>query len=204
MSFWDRRYDVPDYVYGTEPNAFLASQRHRLQPGMKVLAVADGEGRNGAWLAAQGLEVLAVDGSPVAIEKARRLAQARGVFPRFVVADLLTWAWPKAAFDVVVAIFIHFMPMDRARMHAAMAQSLKPGGFLIMECFTPAQIEYGTGGPPVREMLYTPEMLREDFRGMDILELEEARTELREGTYHRGPAAVARLVLQRPKKKPPG
>lgn len=200
MSFWDRRYDVPEYVYGQEPNAFLVSQRHRLRPGMNALAVADGEGRNGVWLAAQGLDVLAVDGSPVAIEKARRLAQTRGVAIRCEVADLLSWAWPEAAFDVVVAIFIHFMPQDRPRMHSAMAEALKPGGHLLMECFTPAQLEYGTGGPPVREMLYTPEMLRGDFRGMDILQLEEIDTELREGLYHRGPAAVARLVLQRPKK----
>lgn len=197
MSFWDRRYDVADYVYGTDPNAFLASQRHRLHPGMKALAVADGEGRNGVWLAALGLDVLAVDGSPVAIEKARRLAAARGVALRFEVANLLDWAWPSAAYDVLVAIFIHFMPPDRARMHAAMAQALKPGGLLIMECFTPGQLEYGTGGPPVREMLYTGEMLREDFRGMDILGLEETVTELREGLFHRGPAAVARLVLQK-------
>lgn len=204
MSFWDRRYDVPDYVYGTEPNAFLVSKRHLLRPGMRVLAVADGEGRNGVWLAAQGLDVLAVDGSPVAVEKARRLADARGVALHFEVADLLGWPWPRAQFDIVVAIFIHFGPQDRPRIHRAMAQALKPGGLLIMECFTPRQLEYGTGGPPVREMLYTPETLRADFRGMEILELEETVTELREGLYHQGRAAVARLVLERPKKMPPG
>lgn len=198
MSFWDRRYDVPDYVYGTEPNAFLVSKRHLLRPGMTALAVADGEGRNGVWLAEQGLDVLAVDGSPVAIEKARALAAARGVVLRFEVADLLAWAWPTAGFDLVVAIFIHFMPEVRARMHAAMVQALKPGGLLIMENFTPRQLEYGTGGPPVREMLCTPEMLRADFRGTEILELEETVTALREGRYHCGPAAVVRLVLRRP------
>lgn len=110
MSFWDRRYDVPEYVYGTEPNAFLVSKQHLLRPGMTALAVADGEGRNGVWLAEQGLDVLAVDGSPVAVEKARRLARARGVTLRTEVADLLDWAWPAGAFDLVVAIFIHFMP----------------------------------------------------------------------------------------------
>jgi SAM-dependent methyltransferase len=202
VSFWDRRYDSPDYVYGTEPNRFLVSQQHRLKPGMRALAVADGEGRNGVWLAQQGLDVLAVDGSPVAIEKARRLAQARRVSLRFEVADLLAWTWPRAEFDLVVAIFIHFRPRDRARMHAAMAQAVKPGGLLIMECFTTTQLEYGTGGPPLREMLYTAEMLRADFHGMKILELEETVTELHEGLYHRGPAAVVRLVARRPDARP--
>ena len=68
--FWDKRYAEPGYAYGTGPNAFLISRRHLLHPGMKALAVADGEGRNGVWLAQQGLEVLSVDASGVGLAKA--------------------------------------------------------------------------------------------------------------------------------------
>lgn len=195
--FWDSRFAGRDYAYGTEPNAFLAQQRGLLRAGTTALAVADGEGRNGVWLAQQGLRVLAVDSSSVGLAKAQQLAHTRGVSLTTELADLLTWQWPQAQYDYVVAIFIHFMPTHRERMHRAMLHALKPGGVLIMEAFHPDQLNYRSGGPPVREMLYTEEMLRADFAGAEILQLEETQTELAEGLYHRGPAAVVRLICKR-------
>ena len=194
--FWNTRYAEPGFAYGTEPNSFLVSQKQYLKPGMKALAVADGEGRNGVWLAQQGLDVLSVDASEVGLRKARELAQSRGVSLHTELTDLTTWKWPEHEFDIVVAIFIHFMPEFRVRMHQSMLQALKPGGMLIMEAFTPKQLEYKTGGPPVKEMLYTADMLREEFREGEILRLEEILTGLNEGPYHRGTAAVVRLVVK--------
>ncbi len=196
--FWNGRYAETGYAYGTEPNAFLVSQAAFLRPGMDALAVADGEGRNGVWLAQQGLRVLSVDASDVGLRKARELAADRGVRLRTERADLATWTWPEAEFDVVVAIFIHFPPELRARMHRAMLGALKPGGVLILEAFTPEQLQYKSGGPPVAEMLYSADMLRIDFAGSEILLIEELVTELAEGKYHRGPGAVVRLVLRLP------
>ncbi|MBI3778960.1 MAG: class I SAM-dependent methyltransferase [Gammaproteobacteria bacterium] len=212
--FWNSRFSEPGYAYGTEPNAFLTTQTRHFQPGMKALAVADGEGRNGVWLAQQGLDVLSVDGSEVGLRKARELAQSRGVSIHTELAELTRWQWPENAFDIVVAIFIHFPPEHRARMHANMLRALKPGGVLIMEAFTPEQLEYKTGGPPVREMLYSVEMVCSDFdipacaevaQGKspgttpvtEILLLQQTVTELHEGPYHRGQAAVVRLVVKR-------
>lgn len=196
--FWDQRFSEQGYAYGTEPNAFLVSQRYLLGPGMQALAVADGEGRNGVWLAQQGLKVLSVDQSAVGLRKTQELAKIRGVSIRTEQVDLTTWQWPAGAFDVVVAIFIHFRPEVRARMHAAMVAALKPGGVLILEAFTPKQLEYKTGGPQDPTMLYTAEMLRSDFIEEEILLLEETPSELSEGPYHRGTAAVVRLVLRKP------
>jgi len=196
--FWNQRYAEPGYAYGTEPNAFLVSQEKLLRPGMKALAVGDGEGRNGVWLAQQGLDVLSVDASQVGMEKARQLAADRGVTLQTQVADLTTWSWPVAAFDVVVAIYIHFPPAVRPAMHRAMFDALKPGGVLVLEAFTPDQLNYRSGGPPVAEMLYTPELLQVDFAGGEVLLLKTGVTELAEGKYHRGPGAVVRLVLRRP------
>jgi cyclopropane fatty-acyl-phospholipid synthase-like methyltransferase len=217
-NFWNSRFSEPGYAYGTEPNAFLVTQMHHLQPGMKALAVADGEGRNGVWLAQQGLDVLSVDGSAVGLRKAQELAKSRGVSIRTEVADLTTWKWPENEFDIVVAIFIHFPPENRSRMHAKMLRALKSGGVLIMEAFTPEQLEYKTGGPRVREMLYTVEMMCSDFDipacadvaqgnkpgttpAAEILLLQQALTELHEGPHHRGTASVVRLVVKR--KSPP-
>ncbi|GAA0588887.1 class I SAM-dependent methyltransferase [Caenispirillum bisanense] len=197
-AFWDDKFAGRDYVYGTEPNAFLVSQRHRLTPGMEVLAVADGEGRNGVWLAEQGMRVSTVDGSPVAVQKALKLALDRRVTIHAQVADLTDWVWPVAAFDAVAAIFIHFGPDLRRSMHHAMYGALKPGGLLLMEVFHPDQLGRGSGGPPVREMLYDAAILADDFRGADILHLDEVETDLDEGPLHRGSARVTRLVARRP------
>jgi cyclopropane fatty-acyl-phospholipid synthase-like methyltransferase len=196
--FWNSRYAEPGYAYGTEPNAFLVSQKKYLRSGGKALAVADGEGRNGVWLAQQGLDVLSVDASDVGLRKTQELAADRGVAIRTEKVDLTTWRWPEQKFDVVAAIFIHFPPEVRARMHRHMFEALKPGGVLILEAFTPAQLNYKSGGPPVAEMLYPADMLRIDFAGGEFLLIEELVTELAEGKYHRGPGAVVRLVLRRP------
>ena len=80
---WESRFAVAEYVFGTEPNAFVAAQRERLPAHGRALAVADGEGRNGVWLAEQGLEVLSLDFSPSAQAKAQALAASRGVSERF-------------------------------------------------------------------------------------------------------------------------
>jgi cyclopropane fatty-acyl-phospholipid synthase-like methyltransferase len=198
--FWNSRYAEPGYAYGTESNAFLVSQKPLLKPGMQALAVADGEGRNGVWLAQQGLEVLSVDASEVGLRKTQELAADRGVKIRTEQVELTGWQWPEAAYDVVAAIYIHFPPTVRAAMHRAMFNALKPGGVLILEAFTPEQLRYKSGGPPVAEMLYTADMLRIDFAGGEIVHIKECITELAEGQYHRGPAAVVRLVMRRPGK----
>jgi SAM-dependent methyltransferase len=195
--FWDARYGEAGYAYGTEPNAFLAQQRARLQRGMHALAVADGEGRNGVWLAEQGLDVLSVDASEVGLRKARALAASRGVALRTACVDLASWTWPVAAFDMVVSIFAHFAPALRARLHGAMYQALKPGGLLILEAFTPAQLRYRSGGPRSTEMLYSAELLRGDLAEGETLLLEETEIELDEGPHHSGRAAVVRLLLRR-------
>jgi cyclopropane fatty-acyl-phospholipid synthase-like methyltransferase len=195
--FWNSRFAELGYAYGTKPNTFLVSQKHYLMPGLKALAVGDGEGRNGVWLAQQGLDVLSVDGSEVGLSKAQELAKSRGVSIRTELADLTKWKWPEHEFDVVAAIFIHFPPEHRALMHEKMLRALKPGGVLIMEAFTPEQLEYKTGGPPVREMLYTEEMMRDEFSKGEILLLQQMLTDLHEGPYHLGTASVVRLVVKR-------
>lgn len=196
--FWDERFDRAEYVYGTAPNAFLAARAKTLPPGGTALAVADGEGRNGVWLAERGFAVTSVDASPVGLQKAMKLGLRRNVRLTTVCADLTDWAWPQGQFDLVAAIFIHFRPDVRARMHARMLQAARPGGLVILEAFRPEQLVLGTGGPQAAEMLYTPAMLRDDFAEADILSLESAEPDLDEGPLHAGRAATVRLVARRP------
>ncbi|MEZ5666257.1 MAG: class I SAM-dependent methyltransferase [Alphaproteobacteria bacterium] len=195
--FWDQRYADSDYFYGTAPNAWLVTQKHRLKAGQAVLAVADGEGRNGVWLAEQGCKVTAVDASPKAQAKAAALAQKHGVGLTLHTTDLRSWDWPAGRFDVVVAIYAHFRRWDRPVIHAKMLQALVPGGLVLIQAFSPYQRLYQSGGPPDLDMLYSAYRLREDFRDADILELDETETTLDEGRGHRGRAAVTSLVARR-------
>lgn len=196
---WDQRYDRADYFYGEEPNGFLASQGHRLKPGLSALALADGEGRNGTWLASQGLDVLSIDGSRVAQDKARRLAERKGVSMRYALADLTRWDFPEAAFDVVAGIFIQFAgPPVRDQLFANIRRTLKPGGMLILTGYRPEQIAYGTGGPRVLENLYTEALLHSHFGDYEQLELNVVDKELQEGSGHHGMSAVIELVARKP------
>ena len=197
-SMWDERYAQEGYLFGTEPNALLVSQRHLLKPGMSCLAVADGEGRNGVWLAQQGLHVLSVEASAVALDKAKKLAQQRGVAIDFEQADLAHWQWGGNRFDVVAAIFIQFAPPAlREQMFASIKRCLKPGGLLLLQGYTPRQLEYKTGGPPVAENMYTEALLRNAFGDMEILHLREHDDHIGEGTGHSGMSALIDLVARK-------
>jgi cyclopropane fatty-acyl-phospholipid synthase-like methyltransferase len=192
---WEARFAAPGYLFGTAPNGFLKSKAHLLKPGTKALSIADGEGRNGVFLAEQGLDVLAVDFSPSALAKARRLANERGVGLRTEQADLLTWAWPVGAFDVVVAIFIQFLsPAQRDKAFAAIERALRPGGLLLLQGYRPKQIEYKTGGPSEVENLYTRALLEDSFADFSSLEIEEHDSLIQEGCGHGGMSALIDLV----------
>ncbi len=198
-NLWDRRYAQDDYLFGVEPNAFLVRQAGRLKPGQVALAVADGEGRNGVWLAQQGLRVLSLDSSEVAQAKAGRLARERGVTLNLEHADVANWSWPVGAFDLVVGIFIQFAtPVLRTVLFDKMQAALKPGGLLLLQGYRPEQLAYGTGGPSQAENLYTEPMLRDAFAGLEILELTAHDSAIEEGHGHAGMSALINLVARRP------
>jgi len=195
---WDQRYSEPGYLFGTEPARFLKQQAGQLPRAASVLCVADGEGRNSAYLAGLGHRVTAFDPSLVAVEKARRLAEDKGVAPRFHVAGVEDWDWTQE-FDAVVAVFVQFAPPDlRARMFAWMKQAVAPGGLILLHGYVPRQVGYGTGGPPDASHMYTVDMLAEAFDGFEILRLEDYDAEVDEGRGHSGHSALIDLVARKP------
>jgi SAM-dependent methyltransferase len=202
---WNTRYQEAgdEYLFGTEPNRFLAHRADLLRDGRTALCVADGEGRNSVWLAEQGLEVTAVEISAVAVEKARRLAAGRGVAIEFLQADMLAPGWPPAPmhglFDWVIGVFIQFTgAADRARQFAAMKQLAARGGRILLQGYTPKQLDYGTGGPGVLENLYTADILRAAFAGWEIEEMVEYEDEIIEGRGHKGRSALIGFVARKP------
>ncbi|GAA5078652.1 class I SAM-dependent methyltransferase [Roseibacterium beibuensis] len=198
MSGWDARFDREDYVYGTAPAGFLADWAHVLGPGSRVLSAADGEGRNSVHLAALGHDVTAFDASPVAVEKARKLAATRGVVVDFQVAGIEAWDWSQQV-DAVVGIFIQFLgPPQRDRMLADMARAVRPGGLMLLHGYAPRQVEYGTGGPGRRENMYTITQLAAAFDGWEILRLADYDAEIEEGIGHAGRSALVDLIARKP------
>lgn len=198
---WSQRYRDAgeDYLFGVAPCRFLQTHRQVLESGATALSVADGEGRNSVWLAEQGLAVTALEISPVALEKARRLARGRGVEVNFVQADMLTTRWPPATYDFVVGIFIQFVgPEEREIQFARLRQALKPGGLLLLHGYTPKQLEYKTGGPAAVENLYTEDLLRQAFADFRIESLHAYEADVDEGSGHRGRSALIDLIARKP------
>lgn len=197
--FWDEAYAENDYIFGTEPNQFLARCVDLLESGKHALALADGEGRNGVWLAQRGLKVHSIDFSANALHKARQLARLQGVAITFEEADLMSWNWPVEQYDLVAAIFIQFTPpAQREELFRHIKSTLKPGGLLLMEGYTPKQLDYKTGGPSNVDFLYTETLLQEAFGDWEILELREYESFLTEGTRHYGQSALIDLVARKP------
>lgn len=194
---WQTRFSAPGYAFGKEPNSFLKAQAHLLRSGQRALSVADGEGRNGVWLAQQGLDVLAVDFSAAGLAKARALAGERGVSLRTELADITTWQWPREAFDVVVAIFIFVEPHERPAFFNNLKGALKPGGLLLMQGYRPEQLNYRTGGPSNADRMYTRAILQDGFGDMAALDIREHDSVVSEGSSHAGMSALIDLVARK-------
>ena len=192
---WQARYAEPGYLFGTEPNAFLRNEAHRLPAGSKVLALADGEGRNGVFLAEQGHEVHAVEFSPHAIAKSAALARQRAVSLHTEEADLAAWEFPTARYDAVVAIFIQFAaPALRTKIFDGIKQALKPGGILLLQGYRPKQLELAGGDESDLAHYYTGEILVRAFYDFAAMQITEHDSVIQEGNGHAGLSALIDVV----------
>ena len=198
--FWNKRFNTPDYIFGKAPNEYLQAQATlHLKKGASVLCVADGEGRNSVWLAKQCMQVDAFDVSEIALSKAVALATEEAVQVHFSLASSDTWDWQPNHYDAVVGIFIQFAdPVMRTRLFAQMILTLRPGGILIIQGYTPKQLEFKTGGPSILEHLYTDDMIRDLIDDLEIIDLCVYEKSLSEGPKHTGMSALLGLVARKP------
>lgn len=196
---WDARYAATAWLFGDQPNLYLRAQGFRLRPGQRALAIGDGEGRNGVWLAAQGLLVTALDWSATGLARAASLATARGVALDCVTADLTRWDWPESRFDLIAWIFTHLPSAERALVAAAACRALVPGGLLVLEGFCPAQQGRRSGGPKDADLLWTRDAAEAAFAPLELLECTEGAVRLDEGPRHQGLAEVVRGIWRRPR-----
>jgi len=197
--FWNERFNKEEFIFGKEPNEYLVEQASQyLKPNASVLCIADGEGRNGVWLAKQGMRVTGFDVSDIALVKAKQFASDNQVNIQYSLCDTDGFDWQVNTYDAVVGIFIQFAdPEMRARIFRQVHQTLKPGGLFILQGYTPKQLEYKTGGPSLLEHLYTEEMIRELSRDFEILNLRCYEKELSEGARHTGISALLGMVAKK-------
>ena len=197
--FWNERFNKDEFIFGKEPNEYLVEQtRKYLKLGSKVLCIADGEGRNGVWLAKQGMQVVGFDASDIALAKAKQFARDNQVEIEYSFSDTDSFDWQKNTYDAVVGIFIQFAdPSMRKRIFEQTYETLKPGGIFILQGYTPKQLEYKTGGPSLIEHLYTEELIRGLAKSFEILDLCCYEKELNEGARHAGMSALLGLVAKK-------
>ena len=196
---WDERYQTPEYIFGDQPCQWLIMNQHRLPQSGQALALGDGEGRNGVFLAELGFEVTSVDLSEVGLSKARDLARKRGVTIQTVQADLEYYEIEAESQDLIVSIYCHLPDAIRKLVHERAEVALKPGGLFILEAFHHSQLKYESGGPKTTDLLYDLSTLLDDFQTLQILEAFDGLCYLDEGARHSGIGHIVRLVLQKPK-----
>ncbi|HHT9120721.1 MAG TPA: class I SAM-dependent methyltransferase [Candidatus Hypogeohydataceae bacterium YC41] len=160
---WEERYATPEYIYGKEPTEFLRDSVDLIPKG-KALVLAMGEGRNAVFLAQNGFEVEGCDISTNALEKARRLAEERGVSLKAFQADLDNYQLPTEAYDVVTCFY--YLQRD---LIPQMKKALKPGGMIIMETYTKDNLKYGFTGPKNPEYLLDTNELLHLFSDLKVL-----------------------------------
>jgi len=194
---WDVRYSDTEYVYGTAPNEFLAGVAGQIPKG-RVLSLAEGEGRNAVYLAELGYKVLGVDASAVGLGKAQRLATARGVTIETRVADLAGFAITPNNWDAIISIFCHLPSGIRSSVHRRVVAGLRPGGMLVLEAYTPAQLKLKTGGPPTADMAMTLNVLKSELEGLRFIHARELERDVIEGKFHTGRGAVVQVVAVKP------
>jgi SAM-dependent methyltransferase len=197
--YWNERFNKAEFIFGKEPNEYLVEQASKyLKKNDKVLCIADGEGRNGVWLAKQGMQVVGFDASDIALTKAKQFVQDNQVEVEYFFSDTDSFDWQANAYDAVIAIFIQFAdPAMRERIFQNAYKTLKSGGVFILQGYTPKQLEYKTGGPSLLEHLYTEEMIRDLCQDFEILDLSCYEKELNEGARHAGMSALLGLVAQK-------
>lgn len=191
--FWNDRYAEKEFAYGILPNEFLKNTLEPMSPG-KILFICEGEGRNAVYAAQKNWEVTAFDLSEEGKNKALSLAQEKNITLNYQIGDAAVIEYPENTFDCITLIYAHFPATIRQSIHRKTVKWLKPKGTLILEAFNPDQLANSSGGPKELSMLYTIDMIKEDFKGLTINTLKSEEIELNEGKYHQGKANVIRLI----------
>lgn len=196
-NFWNDRYKSDEYFYGETPNVFIKEQAFRLINHNKVIAFAEGEGRNAIFLAKQGHKVTAIDYSEDGLEKTKKLAKKHNVEVHTKKVDLLADSLPVDEYDAAIMVFGHFHNDHQKMILDKMIQTIKPGGLIMFEVYSKKQINYGTGGPKDVDMLYDPIDILTWYEKHKVIHFFNGEQERVEGKGHTGLADVIQVVISK-------
>ena len=196
---WEKRFAQEGYLFGTKPVPFLLKHDNYFAKGQSVLSIAEGEGRNGVHLAKKGLSVTGIEFAPSAVAKANKLAALNKVDVAFVQSDLFEWNWPQNTFDITLGLFFQFVgPVERDVLWRKMLDATCPGGLVAIHGYTPKQLQFGTGGPPHLENMYTSASFDAVFHDCDKLVREEYEAKQQSGSAHVGMSALIDFIARKP------
>ena len=198
QKMWNEKFSREGFLYGKEPNAFLAANATLLAPSSDILMLGEGEGRTAVYMALQGHSVTALDASDVGLEKTEALALEAGVKVQTIHADLSTWKSQKK-YDAVLTSFLHLPEPLRTEAFTHALETLKRGGYFMGEFFSLEQLSRDSGGPKMPELLYTLASVQKIFMRDDIkvIKLEACVDHLSEGSGHQGEAELIRVIVQK-------
>lgn len=194
--FWNKRFENDEFIYGTEPNSFFKSEFNKLDKKGRALFPLEGEGRNACYAAKHGWEVEAFDFSVAGKDKALILCKSHRVSMKYWICKAEDFYFEENKYDLIVLIYAHLNPELRKVFHQNVVNALKTGGKIILEAFHPNQLKDGftSGGPKRLEMLYSLQMLKNDFKNLSKINVEELEINLSEGQYHQGKGFVTRFT----------
>ncbi|MCB0283434.1 MAG: class I SAM-dependent methyltransferase [Calditrichaeota bacterium] len=195
---WNERFNTDQYIYGKEPNHFLAESAKYLSPSSKILSIGEGEGRNAVYLASLGHYVTAVDSSVVGLRKALALADEKNVKIKIVETNLADYNFETEKWDAVISIFCHLPSVLRNKVHAGIIKALKSEGLLIMESYSKDQLKYKSGGPKDLDMLLDLETTKQELNGLHFLHLKTTVRDISEGAFHTGDGSVVQVIGRKP------
>jgi SAM-dependent methyltransferase len=152
---WDRRYATSELVWTAQPNRFLVSELEGVRPTGRALDLACGEGRNAVWLAERGWKAIGVDFSGIALEKAKRLADERGVGVEWVKADLSAYRGVLRCYALVIVFYLQVPAGERSEMLRRAADAVADDGILLVVAHDSSNLSDGYGGPTDPAVLYT-------------------------------------------------
>lgn len=191
---WDDRYSNSENYYGSEPNDHLREWAHVFAPNSSILSLGEGEGRNAFFLLKQGHNIMATDFSQVGLSKLIKAAESMGKSVETRAGDLSDFDFGTNKWDGIISIWCHMPGELRREIHKKAVASLKPGGIFILEAYTPEQLKYKTGGPPVADLMMTLKDLKSELSGLDFIFAEEKIRDVFEGKGHHGTSSVVQVV----------
>lgn len=192
--FWNQRYTEAELAYGEAPNEFYAEELKKIKKPGRLLLPMEGQGRNAVFAAKLGWEVVAFDYSEEGRNSALKLAKKHGVEIDYIISSMEGYELGESTFDAIAMIYAHLPEEIRQKSHQKLIKGLKNEGTFILEGFEKKQLNYNSGGPKNESMLYSVDIIKEDFKSTKVCLCKEKIIELKEGQYHKGRAAVVRFV----------